>query len=323
MSRLKSGLAMLVIAVVAVVGVGCSSPDEGQNSAPVQINLPDGRSVTVNGTPKRIVTLGGQWTDVALSFGVTPVGYYDGIKLQSGTTPPWFGDKLNDVPLLNPNEEIVAEVAKLKPDLILAPGFASMAGGFEALAKLAPTIDKISGEQIDPWQDMVTLMGTILHQPDKAKEIINGVDEKISSIKEEYPGLEGKTYAFAYIYGSDQISVLGDESDGAAKLFSSLGLKIAPRLVRESTKTGQPRIQISAENLPWLNADLLVIAASTPQLQKRFEGLPGYKNLSSSKKGANSMLSTVQITGLNEPSPNSIPFAFDQMKPALAAASQK
>lgn len=321
--RLKSVLVLVMIAAIAFVFSACSSPEDDDTSAPVQINLPDGRQVTVPSTPQRIVTLGGQWTDVALSFGVTPVGYFDAQQVQTGTAPPWYGDKLKDATLVNPNDDVVGAVAKLDPDLILAPGFASMAEGFDRLTKLAPTIDKISGEEVDPWQDMVTLMGTILHQPDKAKEIISGVDAKIAGLGAEFPGLKGKTYTFAYLYGADQMSVLGDESDGAAQLFSSLGLKMAPRLVAQSNKVGQPRFQVSAENLPLLNSDLLVTASQTPELQERIEGLPGFRNLDSVKRGAVAMLSTVQITGLNEPSPNSIPYAFDQMKPALEAASKE
>ncbi|WOC12983.1 ABC transporter substrate-binding protein [Gordonia sp. MP11Mi] len=320
MARLKSSLVLIIIAVAALVVGACSSPDDDA-AAPVKINLPDGRTVDIPDTPTRIVTLGGQWTDVALSFGVTPVGYFDSQEVQTGKKAPWFGDKLNDSVLVNPNDDLVGSVAKLEPNLILAPGFASMADGFDKLQAMAPTIDKISGEQVDPWQDMVTLMGTILHQPEKAKEIIGGVDAKIKALADEFPGLKGKTYSFAYLYGSDQISVLGDESDGSAKLFSQLGLKMSPTAVRESKKTGQPRFQISTENVNLLDSDFLVAASQTPKLQERVEGLPGYKSLTSVKTGAVAMLSTLEITGLNEPSPNSIPYAFDHMKPALKAAS--
>ncbi|MDL9946660.1 ABC transporter substrate-binding protein [Gordonia sp. ABSL11-1] len=317
----RSLTALLLVAAVVLTGVACSSTDE-QFTAPVQINLPDGRQVTVDGTPKRIVTLGGQWTDVALSFGVVPVGYYDSLKQQTGSAPPWFGDRLADSTPIELEGDVVGAVAALEPDLILAPGFASMSGSFENLSKLAPTIDKISGQQVDPWEDMVTLMGTILHQPDKATEIIAGVTAKVHEITTEFPGLRGKTYSFAYLYGSDQISVLGDASDGAAKLFTSLGLTMAPQLIRQSSRAGQPRFQVSTENIPMLSSDLLVMAAQTPALQERMEALPGYRNLRSVRTGAVAMMSTVQINGVNEPSPNSIPYAFEQMRPALAAASQ-
>lgn len=320
--RTRAALVAILAVVAALVVGACSAPDES-TSAPVQINLPDGRQVTVPGTPERIVTLGGQWTDVALSFGVTPVGYFDSAEVQSGSRSPWFGDKLADSTLVNPSGDIVGQVAKLNPDLILAPGFASMEDGYDKLTKLAPTIDKISGAEVDPWNDMVTLMGTILHQPEKATEIIDGVNSKISALATEFPKLKGKTYAFAYVYGSDQISVLGDEKDGAAKLFSGLGMKIAPALIRESVKSGQPRVQLSTENINLLDADVLVIASQTPKLQDRLVALPGYRNLRAVKDDAVAMMSIVQITGLNEPSPSSIPYAFAQMRPALAAAADE
>lgn len=320
MTRRKSSLVLIMIAVVALVVGACSSPDES-DSAPVTINLPDGRSVDIPQTPTRIVTLGGQWTDVALSFGITPVGYYDAQELQTGDKAPWFGEKLNDSALINPQDDLVGSVAKLEPDLILAPGFASMSEEFDKMSDLAPTIDKISGAQIDPWQDMVTLMGTILHEPEKAKEIIAGVDDKINALAEEFPGVKGKTYTFAYLYGSDQISVLGDEADGSAKLFTQLGLTMSPKAVAQTKKSGQPRFQISTENIDMLDSDILIAASQTPKLQARVEGLPGYKSLTSVGDDAVVMLTTLEITGLNEPSPSSIPYTLDKIKPALQAAA--
>lgn len=315
-------LVAVTIAALAVVGaVGCSSPDDESTGGTVQINLPDGRSIAIPAAPTRIVTLGGQWTDVLLSFGQTPVGYYDAIGSAGGQLPPWYGNKLADATPLNPNDDVVAEVAKLEPDLIVAPGFASMNGVFDKLSQIAPTIDKISGAQVDPWRDMVTLMGTILHQPDKATEIIAGVDAKIAAVADAYPGLKGKTYAFAYMFGSDQLSVLGDPDDGAGQLFTSLGLTMAPRIAQQTQTTGQPRFQISAENLGWLNADLLVMATQTDDLRRRLDGLPGYRNLDSVRSGAVAQLDTVQITGLNEPSPNATVYVLDQIRPALARAA--
>ncbi|NED67310.1 ABC transporter substrate-binding protein, partial [Streptomyces sp. SID10244] len=80
-------------------------------------------------------------------------------------------------------DDVVAQVAKAKPDLILATSY--MADGqpemYNQISKLAPTIPGITGKQIDPWQDMVTFLGTVLRQPEKAKEITSGVDSKIDA----------------------------------------------------------------------------------------------------------------------------------------------
>ncbi|WP_252342228.1 ABC transporter substrate-binding protein [Rhodococcus sp. 14-2483-1-2] len=314
-------LTAAVLTCVALLLGGCTSASEEPAAAPVVINLPDGRQVTVDGTPARIVTLGGQWTDVALSYGITPVGYYDALEVTTGDPAPWFGNRLAESTAIDPSGDIVEQIAALEPDLIVAPGFAAQASQFDKLAQIAPTIDKISGEQIDPWEDMVTLMGVILHEPDKGREIVAGVDADIADLAAEYPGLSGKSYAFAFMYGPDQIQAFGSATDGAAQLFSSLGLVVAPALAEESARTGQPRFPISTENVPLLNSDILVISASTPELEDRLVGLPSYGNLDAVKNAAVSLLSQTDITAINEPSPTSIPYVFDKMRPALEAAA--
>jgi iron complex transport system substrate-binding protein len=168
---------------------------------------------------------------------------------------------------------------------------------------------------------MVTLMGVILHDPEKGTSINDGVSAKIDELAAEYPGLKGKSYAFAFMFGADQIQAFGSATDGAAQLFSELGLQVAPALAEQSATTGQPRFPISTENIPMLNSDLLVVSASTPELEQRLVGLPSYSNLDAVRGGAVALLSPADITALNEPSPSSIPYAFDTMRPALAAAA--
>ncbi|SNT49165.1 ABC transporter substrate-binding protein [Rhodococcoides kyotonense] len=310
-----------VLTCAAVLLGACSSVSDAPAAAPVMITLPDGRQVTIDGTPERIVTLGGQWTDVALSYGITPVGYYDALETATGDTAPWFGAELSESTAIDPNGDLVEQIAALQPDLIVAPGFAAQASQFDKLSEIAPTIDKISGEQIDPWEDMVTLMGVILHEPAKGQSIVDDVNTDVADLAAEYPGLAGKSYSFAFMYGPDQIQAFGSATDGAAQLFSTLGLVVAPALADETAKTGQPRFPISVENVPLLNSDLLVMSASTPELEERLVGLPSYANLDAVRSGAVSLLSQTDITAINEPSPTSIPYVFDKMRPALAAAA--
>ncbi|MFW0783156.1 ABC transporter substrate-binding protein [Gordonia sp. CPCC 206044] len=324
MARRYRGLGMLVAVLALSIGVvtGCSSPDESTDGgAPIQVNTPKG-AVTINGVPKRIVTLGAQWIDVSLAFGVTPVAYLDNIQVLTGSPAPWSRDKLKGSTALS-TDDIVSQIAKAKPDLILATGY--MAEGqqamYDSVSKLAPTIPGITGKQIDPWQDMVTFMGTVLRQPDKAKEITDGVNAKIDATKTELPGLDGKTYTMAYMYSGDQIQVLADPEDGANSLFTSLGMSIAPDLVNQFRANHQPRFPVSTENVPLLNSDLLVITANTDQLMSTLQKLPGYQALRSVKSGAVSRMSVAEIGGLNEPTPLSIPYLLDKMHPALQKAA--
>ncbi|MYR07108.1 ABC transporter substrate-binding protein [Gordonia sp. SID5947] len=325
MFRVSRGFLVLLITLVSATLAlsACSSPDDSASDggAPIQVNTSKG-SVTINGVPKRIVALGAQWIDVALSFGVTPVAYLDNIQVLTGKPAPWSSDQLKSSTALS-TDGVVEQVAKAKPDLILATSY--MADGqpemYSQISKLAPTIPGITGKQIDPWQDMVTFLGTVLRQPEKAKEITAGVDDKVNATKKELPGLNGKTYTMAYMYSNDQIQVLGDPDDGATYLFRSLGMNIAPALVAGFRRNGQPRYPISTENVPLLDSDLLVLTANTDQLMSSLQKLPGYRNLRSVRSGAVSRLSVAEIGGLNEPTPLSIPYLLDKMHPALQKAS--
>ncbi|GAB90326.1 ABC transporter substrate-binding protein [Gordonia rhizosphera] len=323
-TRRRLSLLIAVFAVLLTALTACSAPDESTEAggAPIQVNTSKG-SVTITGVPKRIVALGAQWIDVALAFGVTPVAYLDNIAVLTGDPAPWARDQLADSTALS-TDDTVAQIAKAEPDLILATGY--MAEGqpdlYANVSKLAPTIPGITGKQIDPWEDMVSFLGTVLRQPEKATEITDAVNAKIDAAQQNLPGLEGKTYTMAYMYSGDQIQVLGDPEDGATNLFTSLGMSIAPTLVSEYEKNGQPRFPISTENVPLLNSDMLVVTANTEQLMSTLAALPGYQALSSVRGDAVSQMSVAEIGGLNEPTPLSIPYLLDKIYPALENAAQ-
>ncbi|NLG46795.1 ABC transporter substrate-binding protein [Gordonia sp. (in: high G+C Gram-positive bacteria)] len=323
-STARTLLTMLagVLALVLTVSA-CSPPAEEESvGGPIQVNTPQG-AVTVNGKPQRIVTLGAQWIDTALAFGVKPVAYLDNIQILTGSPSPWTADQLGDSTALNP-ENLVAEIAKADPDLILAEGYmpTSQPENFKKIREIAPTIPGVTGKQVDPWQDLVKLMGTLLRDDAKAKEITDSVNGDIAEFKKALPGLAGKTYAMAYMYSADQIQVMADPNDGAAYLFNELGMKIAPKLLAQFQKSKNPRFPISTENIPMLDADVLIVTANTPALKKSLEKLPGYATLRSVENGAVANLSLADISGLNQPTPLAIPYLLDTLKPAFEKATE-
>ncbi|MGB3605433.1 MAG: ABC transporter substrate-binding protein [Gordonia sp. (in: high G+C Gram-positive bacteria)] len=321
---MKSLLSLLAgLMVVVFAATACSPPAEEEASGgPIQVNTANG-PVTIDGTPKRIVTLGAQWIDTALAFGVKPVAYLDNIAILTGKPSPWVDNQLDGSTALDP-ENLVAEIAKADPDLILAEGYmpTSQPENFEKIRKIAPTIPGVTGKQVDPWQDLVTLMGTLVRQPEKATEITDGVNAKIAKVKKDLPGLKGKTYAMAYLYSSDQIQVMADPNDGAAYLFNELGMKVAPKLLAQFEKTKNPRFPISTENVPMLESNLLIVTATTPALSKALPKLPGYSDLSAVKSGAVAQLSVADISGLNQPSALAIPYLLDELAPQFERAAK-
>lgn len=318
----RFGLTIALLLSFILATTACSAPaEEDGDGGPVQVNTPQG-PVTIEHTPKRIVTLGAQWIDTSLAFGVTPVAYLDQSTMLSGTAAPWVGDKLERSTPLN-MDNLVTDIAKAKPDLILAEGFMATAQPetFAKIRELAPTVPGVSGQQVDKWEDLVALFGTVTHRTGMAQEIIDRVNGKISQVKVDLPGLKDKTYALAYMFSSDQIQVMADPDDAAGLLFRTLGMKVAPKIAAEYAAERQARFPISTENVPLLESDFLVITAQTEALRNELRKLPGYANLSAVKDGAVANLSVAEITGLNQPSPLAIPYLLDQLRPQLERAA--
>src|SRR5690606_42422 len=109
---------------------------------------------------ERIVTLGLQWTDAVLAFGVQPVGFAKDLLAAEDGMYPWHREQLEGVTALDVSGGLPLEaVAALDPDLILAvPYLSEDEGLYETLSEIAPTIVSVTGAQVDAWQDQVEVV---------------------------------------------------------------------------------------------------------------------------------------------------------------------
>lgn len=277
-------------------------------------------STTITGVPQRIVALGSQWLDATESLGVTPVGYIDNVAMTTGGTPaPWEPATLKDAKQIDAKSDIVEQVAALRPDLILAPGFATDKQTYDQLSKLAPTIPNLGTQQVEPWDKEVEIMGRILHKEDRAKQVVADVNSKIDALAQQNPGLKGKTFVTSFLASPTQLMVLADPKDGASALFERLGMQLPAHLVAEAGTAG--RIALSPERLGDLDSDMLVIT-SPANLSDSVAQLPGYDQLPAVRKDAVAKVDLATGTGINVPTPLSIPYVLDKLTPALVNAAK-
>ncbi|WP_330183446.1 ABC transporter substrate-binding protein [Nocardia sp. NBC_01503] len=309
----RAGLGLLALGLVVGTAACGSSDGGGDGSGSVTIEHVMGETV-IDGTPKRVVTLGPQWFDAALALGVTPVGYLVP-GLTASTKVPWEPAIPDSAKRIEATGDYVEQIAALEPDLILAPAFMADRTMYDKLSKLAPTIDSLSSAQIDPWQDQVTALGKVLRKEPEAAQVIAEVDGKIDAVGARHPGLTGKTFLTCMLTGPAQLMVLADPKDGSAQVFTRLGMTIPANIVEQAPSGG--RLALSPERLSDLTSDLLVCGAM-PSLEAKFKELPGYNELPAVRHGGISFVDVVAINAINQPTALSVPYVLEKLEPAFA-----
>jgi iron complex transport system substrate-binding protein len=298
--------------VVASSGGDAGTAPSGSGAYPVTVEHAKG-ATTFESRPERIVTLNVQWTDAVLAMGVQPIAYL--LDAASGETGPypWQVDAVASSERIDASGGVPFEkIAALHPDLILVTYLAEEPGVYDTLAAIAPTIGLLGDLQVDPWQDQVTALGEVLGDPAKAEAVVAGVEAKVQALAEELPGLEGATYAMANYVPGDGIYVIADPDDGASRFFYALGMQIAPDILAlDEAAVG--RVEISFEQVELLDADLLAILANGGDPTT----LPGWSDLTAVRNDAVAEFVFADVVGLNTPTPLSLPYEIDLLRPVL------
>lgn len=269
----------------------------------------------VDGVPERIVSLDMQWTDVLTALGHPPVAA--AIDPTRAGWYPWQQSDGIDAIEVGADYSIPYEtVATFQPDLIVGSWGIADAAAYETLAAIAPTIALLEERDVDPWEDMAAAAGEFLGEPDAAAALVADRDQAIADLAAELPGLAGKTYALANYVPGDQIYVVADPNDGASQLFAKLGMQIDPELLAMEDG-GYGRVELSLENIGELDSDLLLLLTNGAETSD----IPGFDALPAVQTGAVSVLEYADIVGLNTPSPLSVPYALELIRPALEAAA--
>jgi iron complex transport system substrate-binding protein len=319
-------VALTAVLVAACGGDGGNGDDGGGASAsggagghggdggPVEIEHRYGTTEVAVG-PERIVSLDVQWTDVLLSLGTTPVGQLDDPTIEGDL--PWRGDRMADATSMEATDALPYEqIAALEPDLIVVTYLAQDEAAYDTLSGIAPTIPTLSANQVDTWQDIAGAAGSGLGAEDEAAALVDDVDSAVTAVGEELPGLAGKTFALVNYVPGDAFHVVADPDDGANVVFSQLGLELPPRLL-DAADDVTGRVELSLEQSSLLDADVLLLLTNGAEP----ETIAGYDQLPAVVAGSAAVLDHAVASGLNTPTPLSVPYALERIRPALDAAA--
>lgn len=325
--RLAGLLLGLALAATACGSAAATSADRSateQESAdpqaggdyPVTIEHANG-TTTIEQRPERVVSLSVQWTDAMVAMGQPPAAYV--LDAASGETEPypWQAGHLDGAARLDIAGEIPFEdLVEAAPDLILVTHAVADPAMFDRLQQIAPTIGLLGDRQVDRWQDQVEVLGRVLADPARAEQVIGDVEQQVADLAAEFPGLAGKTYALANYVPGDSIWVVADPEDGASELFKALGMH-TPQPLLDAAAGAAGRVQLSLEQVSMLEADLLAILPNGGDPGD----LPGYADLTSVRTGAVAEMVFADVVGINTPTPISVPYVLDLLRPALEAAA--
>ncbi len=269
----KVNVVLACILLLAVVIAGCSggqaannngsanqagentTTDETANASNTRVVEHAMGKTTVEGTPTRVVTLYQGATDAAVALGIKPVGV-----VESWTQQPMYEylrDDLKDVPIVGlETQPNVEEIAKLKPDLIIASKLRHEKI-YATLSEIAPTV---THETVFKFKDTVKLIGQAADVEEKADQLLKQWDDRVADFSTKVTEKLGDQWPI-------EVSVLNFRTDHAriyvtgfaGDILTELGF-VRPEVQQKAAEEGNVVLQLtSMESIPSMNADVFFI----------------------------------------------------------------
>lgn len=314
----------VLVACACVVGLAaCSSSSDDESSTSASASAENSTStetvehaygsteVPVN--PEHAISFSQAWSDAFAALGhpvateVISSVFTDGVPWSTeaaGETITNTGGGGNAIESFG-----LEEIAATNPDVILA-GYVPDQATYDALSEIAPTVATVGTGKVDDWREVTTAAGRILDEQDQAEEVVADVDERMAQVTEDYPAVDGASFAYA-AYSDGSFSVLSSEDDAANKFFTDLGMDLtADEIEGEASARG---ITVSAENISLLDMDLLAVwvRGTTPDALP--DGLAGWSSLPSVEAGTAAELQSAAATALGAPTALAIPWLLDEL----------
>jgi iron complex transport system substrate-binding protein len=179
-----------------------------------------------------VVSAGYTGQDDLLALGVVPIAVTNWFGDQPFAVWPWARPRLGNAKpvVLNLDNGIqVQQIARLKPDLIVATDAGVDQDTYQKLSALAPTLAQSDGYAFfEPWKDQATAIGQAVFQPDQMKSLINGIDRSFAAVADKYP--QFKTKKVLLLQGKphqdDVVAITGWRTE----FLTQMGLAIADNI---------------------------------------------------------------------------------------------
>lgn len=284
------------------------SAEAGSEESEVTITNMYGEA-TYNTNPETVVAIGTA-VDNLLALGITPDVI---VERGDDADADWKNPQLEGVERIPVSEEFpLEEVASHDPDLVVGDTYRIDEDTYNELSKVTNVLPGM--DQDANWEPQLQALGEIYGLEDKAQQVIDDDEEAFAAVRDELPGLEGKTALTVQDRGGQFVVIAGAENI-ANKFYSRLGMTLPASYTDGSLKVENGRAPISYERVSDLAANFMGMYAT--EGMDKIRAIAGYDQLPQVESGAVIEDNKPVMAALNIPSSLSNAWLLEQLRDQL------
>lgn len=272
--RRKTWMTALTLLVLSsLMLAACSSQAEQSNEKTRTITHEAGKT-KVPEKPKKVVALEFSFVDALDELGITPVGIAQENKTDvSGL----LGKDIEFTEVGTRQQPNLEVISSLQPDLIIGD-FNRHKGIYKQLQEIAPTI--ILKSRNATYEENIDSFKTIAEAVGKTKQMDDRLalhEERLQAAKKKVD-LKDDRKVMVGVFRADSLTAHGETSfDG--ELLEKIGIENAV------TKTAEPTVTITLEQMVKWDPDVIFMAEADPKLLKEWKNNPLWNQITAVKNG--------------------------------------
>lgn len=272
--RRKTWMTALTLLVLSsLMLVACSGQAEQSNEKTRTITHEAGKT-KVPEKPKKVVALEFSFVDALDELGITPVGIAQENKTDvSGL----LGKDIEFTEVGTRQQPNLEVISSLQPDLIIGD-FNRHKGIYKQLQEIAPTI--ILKSRNATYEENIDSFKTIAEAVGKTKQMNDRLalhEERLQAAKKKVDPNDDRKVMVG-VFRADSLTAHGETSfDG--ELLEKIGIENAV------TKTAEPTVTITLEQMVKWDPDVIFMAEADPKLLKEWKDNPLWNQITAVKNG--------------------------------------
>lgn len=264
---------------------------------------------TYNTNPETVVAIGTA-VDNLLALGITPDVI---VERGDDADADWKNPQLEDVERIPVSEDFpLEEVASHDPDLVVGDTYRIDEDTYNELSKVTNVLPGM--DQDANWEPQLQALGEIYGLEDEAQQVIDDDEEAFAAVRDELPGLEGKTALTVQDRGGQFVAIAGADNI-ANKFYSRLGMTLPASFTDGTLKVENGRAPISYERVSDLAANFMGMYAT--EGMDKIRAIAGYDQLPQVESGAVVEDNKPVMAALNIPSSLSNAWLLEQLRDQL------